>query len=449
MAVKIGTPDPELLEGTSVGDSLTGLGGDDTLYGFDGDDSLYAGTGNDLIVTGNGADLVYGGDGNDTMHGGWGGTDTLYGGAGNDVIQLMEVVSAGLSVAYGGTGDDFFSCTAIGNGTVYGGAGIDALGLFWLTDLTPADISISGPSIHARTLGGLEATFTSVERLIVLVGDRDDTIRGGAYDDSVTVGGGANEVSMMGGNDTLVYTPVEANTLYGGAGDDLLRVMQADVSIYFIVDGLDGSVDDGQLSVIRGFERYEIIGSNHNDVASTWNGDDILYGWAGSDTLAGAGGDDMIQGGRDGDLLFGGAGDDTIAPGHGADTVEGGDGNDRLFSSSDGATISGGLGRDQFVFLNNELGRTLITDFESGVDHLLIGTLYATGYGVPGRLPDDRLSVGTAVGPQGQFVLVYDGVADETMLVWDRNGSDPAGGVDAVAFFSGNVSLLASDIILT
>ncbi|QYZ70857.1 calcium-binding protein [Neotabrizicola shimadae] len=449
MAIKTGTPDPELLQGTNDPDSLSGLGGDDSIYGMDGNDTLKAGAGNDLINTGNGGDLAYGGDGDDTILGGYGGIDTLYGGAGSDVMQLMEVVTAGLSVAYGGTGDDYFSCTAIGNATVYGGAGIDALGLFWLTDLTPADISISGPSIHARTLGGLEATFTSVERLIVLVGDRDDTIRGGAYDDSVTVGGGANEVSMMGGNDTLMYTPVEANTLYGGAGDDLLRVMQADSSIYFIVDGSDGSVDDGQLSVIRGFERYEVIGSNHDDVASTWNGDDILYGWEGNDTLFGAGGNDMIQGGQDDDQLFGGAGNDTIAPGHGADTADGGEGNDRLFSSADGATLTGGLGSDLFVFRNSELGRTLVTDFETGVDRLSIAAFYATGYELTGRLPEDRLSVGTAVGPQGQFVLVYDSVANETMLVWDRNGSDPSGGVDAIAFFSGNVSMQASDILLS
>lgn len=448
MAVKTGTGLPELLEGTADADSLTAYGGNDTVYGFDGDDSLYGGRGDDMIFTGNGNDLAYGGDGNDTIIGGWGSIDTLYGGAGDDVIWLMEVVTAGTSVAYGGAGDDYFSCTAVGNATVNGGAGIDQLGLFWLTDLTPADISISGPSRHARTIGGLEVTFTSIERLVVLVGDRDDTIRGGQYADIVTVGGGANQVWMMGGDDTLRYTPVEANTLYGGAGVDLLQVQQADSPIYFIADGLTGAIDDGQLSVIEGFERYEVIGSNHNDVAATWNGDDILWGWAGNDTLEGRGGNDSLNGGRGDDLLYGGAGNDTLIGSQGADTLDGGAGRDRLSASRDGATLTGGAGGDLFIFKSPELGPTLITDFESGLDRFILAAFYATAYEVPGQLADDRLSFGAASGSQGQFVLSYDAGTNVSTLVWDRNGDDPAGGVDMIATFSGAVTLLASDIIL-
>lgn len=448
MAVKTGTPDPELLEGTADADSLSALGGDDSVYGFQGDDTLLGGGGNDMILTGSGDDLCYGGSGNDTIIGGWGSIDTLYGGAGDDVIWLMEVVTAGTSVAYGGAGDDYFSCTAVGDGTVHGGAGIDQLGLFWLTDLTPADISISGPSRHARTLGGLEVTFTSIERLVVLVGDRDDTIRGGQYADMVTVGGGANEVHMGGGDDTLRYTPDEANTLYGGAGLDLLQVQQANSSIYFIADGLTGEIDDGQLSVIAGFERYEVIGSNFNDVAATWTGDDILYGWAGNDTLDGRGGNDHLIGGPGHDLLFGGDGDDTLAGHGGADSLFGGAGRDRLGASSDGATLTGGEGGDRFVFRTAELGPTLITDFESQSDRLVIAAFYATGYEIPGRLASDRLSLDVATGPQGQFVLRYDAGTDVSTLVWDRNGDIPAGGVDMIATFSGDVTLLAMDIVL-
>lgn len=448
MVTKIGTVDPEQLDGSSGMDTLSGLDGNDTLYGFQGDDRLNGGAGDDQIFTGDGSDLAYGGDGNDTIIGGYGGIDTLYGGAGNDVLQLMEVVTAGTSVAYGGSGDDLFSCTSVGNGTVYGGTGIDWLGLFWLVDGTAADISISGPDRHARAASGLEVTFTGIEVLTALLGDADDRVRGGAYSDQVTVSGGQNAVSLLGGNDTLSYTSDAASTLDGGAGDDLLMVHQASSAIYFIADGLTGEIDDGQLSVIRSFERYHVIGTDLPDVAATWTGDDILDGGRGNDTLSGGGGNDKVLGGGGDDLLFGGDGNDTLNGARGADTVEGGAGNDRLWATHDGATLTGGADADTFLFRTNELGRTLITDFQTGEDRLSIWTLYTPGYAVTGRLAADRLSVGTATGPQGQFVLVYDAVNDETMLVWDRNGNDPSGGVDSIAFFAGNVSLAASDIFL-
>lgn len=448
MVTRIGTADPERLDGSSSADTLAGLEGDDTLYGFQGDDLLNGGSGNDELYTGDGSDIAYGGDGDDLIVGGFGGIDTLYGGDGNDVLMLMEAVTAGTSVAYGGSGDDMFTCTSVGDGTVYGGTGIDRLGLFWLVDGTAADIAISGPDRHARAASGLEVTFTGIEVLTALLGDADDRVIGGAHADQVTVGGGHNAVSLLGGNDTLCYTSDAASTLDGGAGDDLLQVRQSSSPIYFIADGATGVIDDGQLSVIRGFERYQILGTDRADIAFTWTGEDILSGGPGNDTLGGRGGNDSILGGAGDDLLFGGDGNDTIMAGLGADTVDGGAGNDRLLATADGATLTGGADADAFLFRSNQLGRTLITDFESGMDWLSILTVFTPGYAVSGRLGADRLSVGAASGSQAQFVLVYNSGTDETMLVWDRNGSNPAGGVDAIAFFSGQVTLTASDIIL-
>ncbi|QLQ18764.1 MAG: hypothetical protein HZT43_08965 [Exiguobacterium profundum] len=81
---------------------------------------------------------------------------------------------------------------------------------------------------------------------------------------------------------------------------------------------------------------------------------------------------------------------------------------DRLSASGDGATLTGGASGDLFIFKSPELGPTLITDFESGLDRFILAAFYAAGYEVPGQLADDRLSFGAASGSQGQFVLSYD-----------------------------------------
>ena len=427
MAVIPGTPGPDPLDGTELADTITGQGGDDTIHALAGDDSVLGGAGNDYIDGGSGNDTLLGGDGADTLSGGADGADVLQGALGDDVLTLLAG-SPGLT------------------STVSGGAGIDTLQLFWADD--PSAVSISLASRTASSASGLSVTFSGIERLVAQTGNGADTILGGNDNDSVFVQGGANVVDLMGGDDTVAYVPNTASTLSGGAGDDLLEVYAADFPLYFIVDAQDGSVDDGQLSVIDGFERYAVHGGATDDIAVTGAGSDFLYGLGGSDTLVGGGGNDSIWGGRGDDLIRGGGGNDRLGGDRGADSLFGGAGRDILNASRDGAELTGGAGDDRFVFRTNALGPTWITDFESGSDQLVLAAFYAPGYGVPGPLPADRLSFDAAVGTQGQFILSYDGSTDRSVLVWDRNGSTPAGGVDLITYFSGHVTLVASDIVL-
>lgn len=419
-----GTPGPDPLDGTEFADTITGLGGADTIHALAGDDSVLGGTGNDEIDGGSGNDTLNGGAGADSLNGGIDGADVLAGGAGDDVLTFL----GGLP------------------GTAEGGSGTDTLQLFWANDNSATAIDLgSGTALSA---GGLNVSFSGIERLVAQTGNGADTVVGGNDSDSVFVRGGANVVHLLGGNDTVAYVPDTASTLSGGAGDDLLEVYAADFSMYFIVDGQDGSVDDGQLSVIDGFDRYAVHGGGTGDIAVTGNGDDYLDGFRGHDTLGGARGNDTIWGGGGDDLIQGGDGNDRLGGDLGADSLFGGAGRDILNASRDGAELTGGDGADRFVFRTNELGPTLVTDFATGSDRLILAALYAPGYGVPGQLAEDRLSFGAASGTQAQFILSYDAGTDRSTLVWDRNGSDPAGGVDLIAYFSGNVSLVASDIIL-
>lgn len=82
----------------------------------------------------------------------------------------------------------------------------------------------------------------------------------------------------------------------------------------------------------------------------------------GNDYAALLGGNDTIDGGAGSDTILGGGGDDRLLGGAGADKITGGAGND---------LITGGAGADHFVFAPVE-GRDRITDFQNGVDKLVI-----------------------------------------------------------------------------
>ena len=89
-------------------------------------------------------------------------------------------------------------------------------------------------------------------------------------------------------------------------------------------------------------------------------GDDVLNGDAGADVLRGNAGDDVMGGGADADVLYGGLGEDSLTGGTGLDTLRGGDGDDRL---------TGGTLADTFVFSRGQ-GTDRVTDFLNGTDKL-------------------------------------------------------------------------------
>jgi len=91
-ATIIGTPDDDLIDGTSDPDVIVGLAGNDEINGLGGDDVICGGEGRDLIRGGDGNDYLFGGRRADILRGNTG-DDTLRGGRENDVLN-------------GGTGND-------------------------------------------------------------------------------------------------------------------------------------------------------------------------------------------------------------------------------------------------------------------------------------------------------------------------------------------------------
>lgn len=105
MALIIGIPAGEFLNGTNQSDTILALDGNDTVNGNNGADVILAGSGNDTVSGDNGADVISGEAGDDTLSGnngddvlagnegvdnltGGNGADVMSGGSGNDVITL-------------------------------------------------------------------------------------------------------------------------------------------------------------------------------------------------------------------------------------------------------------------------------------------------------------------------------------------------------------------------
>ena len=145
-----------------------------------------------------------------------------------------------------------------------------------------------------------------------------------------------------------------------------------------------GRVDDGSLSVITGFERYEARGGSLSDIASLGAGNDTFRGGAGNDTGFGMDGRDFLMGITGDDVLYGGGGNDKLYGGAGQDTLDGGDGNDVINGGKGQDIRTGGAGADVFVFGLTEDSLDTITDFTSGEDHIRYA---AAGIGIYSARP--------------------------------------------------------------
>lgn len=133
-----------------------------------------------------------------------------------------------------------------------------------------------------------------------------------------------NSINFVGSTGKDVFKSFDKNdTLDGGAGDDTLY-------------GQGGN--------------DTIKGGTGNDKLDGGLGDDTLYGQDGNDTLSGGAGIDKLYGGNGNDKLLGGAGNDTLNGDAGNDTLNGGAGNDTLIGGIGNDTLIGGAGKDTFIF---------------------------------------------------------------------------------------------------
>jgi Ca2+-binding RTX toxin-like protein len=329
----------DTLYGNSGADVLNGQLGDDTLYGGNGIDTLNGGIGSDVLDGGAGADQLIGGIGNDIYYTDGGDVITELSGEGLDLVRVMfaytlsDNVENGTIISDGGflagnalnnlltgsAGNDFIRGSG-GNDTINGGAGDDA--------------NLWGDEGNDRIDGGSGV----------------DTMLGGLGDDRYFVDNLSDEVRENPGEGT--------DTIVLNAPDQL------NLNAYHMPDDVENIVNSTT-------HPKNVYG---NDLANLMTGSairDELNGMAGDDTLIGLGGGDDLFGFDGADTINGGSGDDRVC----------GDGNGTITYAGD--TLTGGAGADNFFYLTVEdsapfiLRVDQITDFETGVDTLYLGSVDA------------------------------------------------------------------------
>jgi Ca2+-binding RTX toxin-like protein len=210
--------------------------------------------------------------------------------------------------------------------------------------------------------------------------DYADVILGMAGSD-VLSGGGGNDLLDGGTGNDLLTGGAGADQLIGGAGFDTASYATATSAVYVDLANNFGLYGDAQGDTFSSIEK--VIGSRYDD-------------WLIADDRG-----ITFDGGAGSDYLKGGAGWDVLNGGFGVDTLEGGLGLD---------VLTGGSGADLFKF-NWGDGPDLITDFQPGVDKILLSDGFNFHGGVFGA--NGELATGTEVptvayGHQNRDRLFYD-----------------------------------------
>jgi Ca2+-binding RTX toxin-like protein len=193
MAIVIGDPFNDILNGTGVSDVIKAFAGNDLLKGFAANDFLYGGSGSDRL---------YGAAGNDLLNGG-SGADKMFGGTGNDtyfVDNLLDTVTEAVNA-----GTDTIRSSITLSLTVGGRVNVENL---TLSGLAP--------------LSGIGNALNNV----ITGNNASNTLRGL---------GGHDWLLGKGGNDFL-FGGAGIDRLDGGAGADIMRG-GADHDVY-VVDNL-------------------------------------------------------------------------------------------------------------------------------------------------------------------------------------------------------------------
>jgi Ca2+-binding RTX toxin-like protein len=273
-----------------------------------------------------GAVKIYGLAGNDLLAGRINRIHEIYGGEGNDLI-----VPGGVNdIIDGGTGYDQvnYSQNAVGisitssNSTNFKNVE-SVIGTVYNDTINFSDLQVApegGLPINLEGRAGNDSLVGSQYQDVIDGEDGNDTLIGGAGSDILKGGAGDDILNPS-------YSQGSTDTVDGGDGNDLLQVdysnkTSASVGIdlgfqnnnvIYHRAGTNG--DNYELVKFSNIERFDITGTQYDDVFEGRSGNDTFNGGAGSD------------------ILKGGAGDDILNPGYSqgsTDTVDGGDGNDLL-----------------------------------------------------------------------------------------------------------------------
>lgn len=405
-----------LLGGSDAADTLTGTAGADTLDGGLGADSMAGGAGNDsyrvddagdiideaatgggidsvraaidyrlgdtlenlilldaatpadLVGTGNAANNAITGNTGNNLLSGLDGNDTLAGMAGDDTLDG----GIGADVMTGGAGNDSYIVDSTRDRvveTAATGSGSDTI------STTLATFNLGAPAAPASSCGAPAAApaapYANVENL-VYAGSGNFAGGGSTAANTITGGAGNDILRGLGGNDSL-HGGAGSDTLDGGTGTDSLVGGSGD-DIYVIDSPIDVIVENADAGTDTATIGYTVVTpltltagagnfANVENLVAAGSGQFSFVGDAGANRLSGNAQANALTGNGGNDNLLGGAGNDSLAGGDGDDLLDGGLGNDNL---------SGGAGND--VYVVNGIGDSLSDS--GGTDTVQAGCSY-------------------------------------------------------------------------
>ncbi len=402
---KTSSTEPQLI----VGD----LSLDNDIKGGSGGDTITGGKGKDKVTGGAGNDKISGDEGDDSIEGGKG-TNTLTGGAGKDRFiyktsreEITKVADADLITDFN-VDDDVLDLAA---------------GAFG---------NLSAASLNKIAI---TASFTGKIGSANLLDFSDDTT-------VTSIATLQARFTALGGNPE----PVFCQFTDSGTGRSVLVFS---VGVRFEI------VASFSVKISLKVSNFVFSGPSLNVPVGTTGADNLNFGtFPAGIKFDGLAGNDNIIGSNFNDTINGGDGDDTITGGLGADF------------------LTGGSGADIFAYTTTKEGGDKITDFQSGTDKLqfvsgAFGNLTTTNFnGVSGSTPDitgkqlviftggtyanveaaQAKALGNSTTP-GFFV--FTNAANETVLVFDSNGTLPGGSTTVANFGTAAVSLGTSDFVFT
>jgi Ca2+-binding RTX toxin-like protein len=241
----------------------------------------------------------------------------------------------------------------------FGQAGNDTITLNEASGALPKANLFGGANNDTLTGGsGADLLFGQAGNDTLLGKGGNDFLFGGADNDTLTGGDADDQVFGESGNDRMIWNPGDDTDLNeGGDASDTVEVNGGNGTEQFTVtangtrvrfDRLNPapfSIDIGTseklvLNANGGEDNFSATGNLAALIAITVDGgagNDTILGSNGVDTLLGGDGDDFVDGQQANDVAFLGAGNDLFQwdPGDGSDTVEGQDGTDHmLFNGS-------------------------------------------------------------------------------------------------------------------
>jgi len=293
-------------------------------------------------------------------------TLTVFGDSLNNTITVSRdpagklLVNGGAIVVAGGT--PTVANTALIQ--VFGQTGNDTITLNEASGALPRANLFGGAGNDTLTGGsGADQLFGQAGNDTVVGKGGFDFLFGGTENDTLTGGDADDQVFGEGGNDRMIWNPGDDTDLNeGGAGTDTVDVNGGNGAEVFTTTANGARVrfdrlDPAPFSVDIGTSEKLVLNANGGNDSSSATGNlaaliaitvdggagqDTILGSNGADLLLGGDGDDFVDGQQGNDVAFLGAGADVFQwdPGDGSDTVEGQDGTDRmLFNGSAGSEI--------------------------------------------------------------------------------------------------------------